>query len=236
MENLVTQDVIDTQVIDKNDYMVGDQDFADNCEKIPVIILLDTSYSMDGQPIKDLKKGTEYFIKEINELKDTSKSIDLSVVTYNQKIVQDISFRPVDKYNLPEFIASGGTNTTKAVRYALDKAEDRKLFYKNDGQGYKQPWIVLMSDGFGGDVTQISEEVRRLRENQKLTFFSIGIGKNAPLGDMAKFGTVISVEETKNISKFFQWLSQSLDCVTQAAAGQAVAIEKPDDLYMKIVA
>lgn len=229
-------ETIDTQVIDTNDYIFGEQDFASNVDRVSVIIVLDASYSMIGDPIQHLSTAAANFIEEVKNISDTSKYIDISFIIYNDGIVYDGEFEPVHDCKLPRLVASGGTNTAQAIKLALDKAEDRKVYYKKEGYGYKQPWIVHISDGYGGDVDDVARKALTLQENGKLTFFSIGIGNSAPLSDMKKFGHVFKLEDTKHISKAFEWLSQSLGVISNSTQGQKVNLPAPDQLYLQVIA
>lgn len=218
------------------DYILGDQDFEENVQKVPVIILCDVSSSMHGAAIRALAEGAKNFIEEVKKSPEAHKSVDLSFICYNHAIVSESNFCSVDEFKMPNFNASGGTNTSNALYLALDKVKARKAHHRSKGNGIKQPWIVLISDGYGGNITQVAEEIRLMKENRKLTFFSLGIGKNAPLGDMAKFGPVIGLAESTHIGKFFEWLSGSLESVSSGAVGENVNLKKPDSLYMQITA
>jgi len=226
--------VMDAEIVE--DYMLGDQDFEENLQKVPVTIAFDVSGSMSGAAIRALEQGAQNFIEALKNSPEAHKSVELSFICYNHTIVSESEFCSVDEFKMPSFNASGGTNTSDALHLALNKVKDRKAYHKSQGSGIKQPWIVLISDGYGGDVTKVAEEIRLMRENRKLTFFSLGIGKDAPLGDMAKFGHVISLEESKHIGKFFEWLSASLESVSGAAVGGDVNIKNPDSLYLKLTA
>jgi uncharacterized protein YegL len=229
-------EVIDAQVIDTNDYVFGEQDFASNVDRVPIIIALDISYSMKNKPILQLSTAAANFLEEVKNISDTSKYMDICFITYNDEIVHDGEFASVRECKVPNLVASGGTNTSKAIRLALDKAENIKSYYKKEGYGYKQPWIVHISDGYGGEVEEVAKEVRTLQENDKLTFFSIGIGSSAPLTDMKKFGHVFKLEDTNHISKAFEWLSQSLAVIGNSRTGQKVNIPAPEQLYLQVIA
>lgn len=225
---------VDAEIVE--DYMLGDQAFEDNVQKVPVQIALDVSGSMSGVAIKHLEQGLNYFWEALKNTPDALKSVELSVICYNHEIVSESNFCSVADFKVPSLNASGGTNTSAALNRALENVKNRKAYHKSEGNGLKQPWIVLISDGYGGDVTAVAEEIRLLKENRKLTFFSVGIGSDAPLGDMAKFGHVISLEESKNIGKFFEWLSASLDSVSGAVAGDGTNVTNPTNTYMKLIA
>ncbi|MGI0483604.1 vWA domain-containing protein [Geminocystis sp. CENA526] len=71
---------------------VGLPEFADNPEnRCPVILLLDTSGSMAGEPMKELNEGIRAFKEDV--LKDTQAtlSVEISIITFGEtvNVIQD---------------------------------------------------------------------------------------------------------------------------------------------------
>lgn len=80
---------------------VGLPEFAENPEnRCPVILLLDTSASMAGQPIQELNRGMGLFKEDL--LKDTQASLsaEVAIVSFGPvKLLQD--FVTVDSFIPP---------------------------------------------------------------------------------------------------------------------------------------
>ena len=86
-------------------------EFAENPEpRCPCVLLLDTSGSMQGAPIKALNEGLRTFQEDL--VRDTLavKRVEVAVVTFNNevRVVQD--FVTVDQFQPPTLVAEGLTS------------------------------------------------------------------------------------------------------------------------------
>jgi uncharacterized protein YegL len=51
-------------------------------KSIPVVLLLDTSYSMSGEPIQKLNQAVEAMVKEFKKAETMETFIKLSIITF----------------------------------------------------------------------------------------------------------------------------------------------------------
>jgi uncharacterized protein YegL len=71
---------------------VGKPEFVDNPEpRCPVVLLLDTSGSMQGEPIKALNKGIEIFNESVRRDSLSSLRVEVAIITFGEtfQLVQD---------------------------------------------------------------------------------------------------------------------------------------------------
>ena len=62
---------------------VGLPEFVENPEnRCPVILLLDTSGSMSGQPIQELNRGLAAFKEDVMKDAQASLSVEVAIVTF----------------------------------------------------------------------------------------------------------------------------------------------------------
>ena len=72
---------------------IPEPEFVDNPEnRCPVILLLDTSYSMSGEAITELNQGVKIFQASVKEDELASLRVEIAVITFNSEIevVQDL--------------------------------------------------------------------------------------------------------------------------------------------------
>ena len=125
---------------------VGLPEFAANPEnRVPVILLLDTSGSMSSQPIEELNRGIAAFGEDILRDTQAALSVEVAIVTFGPvQLIQD--FVTIDNFRLPTLQVSGTTPMGEAIECTLDLLKDRKATYKANGIQYYRPWAFLITD------------------------------------------------------------------------------------------
>lgn len=200
--------------------------------RVPVCLCLDTSGSMDGQPIEELNEGVHLFYEAIKEDETALYSAEISIVTFggNAECIKDFSSLEIQP-EAPKLSAYGMTPMGEAVNMALDLLEKRKEEYKDKGVDYYQPWLVLMTDGEpNGDAEELSKAINRtanLVNQKKLTVFPIGIGKDADMEVLAKFSPKRSPLKLQGLKfkEFFAWLSKSVSKTSQSTPGETIKLD-----------
>ena len=210
-----------------NEMILREYELIENpTTRLPVIFCLDTSSSMSGAPISELNKGVEIFVEAIKQDEIARYSVELSIVTFDSEVNCVVDFANIEHQNVPHVYASGSTSMGEGVLKALELLQKRKNEYSSTGVDYYQPWLVLMSDGYPtDDVSLAIEEVRRLKENKKLTLFPVAIGDYADMDTLKQFSTlknnmVLKVKNAAYFREFFEWLSQSVSVVSQSIPGE----------------
>jgi uncharacterized protein YegL len=189
-------------------------------------LVLDTSSSMDGEPIRELNAALAQFIAELRADDFASYAIELCVVTFGSEIREQLPFTPAYQVDVnPQLTADGATPMGEAVSRAVRMLEARKTEYKRQGVSYYQPWLVLMSDGAPtDDWHQAAEQLRGLAASKKLVSLPVGIG-GADLRVLGEFSNRPAKPLTGlKFREFFVWLSQSMARVSQSTPGTAVKL------------
>ena len=128
---------------------------ASSAAVTPICIVVDVSLSMTlykdrlGKSRMDrLKEGIDEFFAEIRNDARLSDSVEVAVVTFNDKAELIQPFATIDNLGEIQFPKPRGTgDTPKGVELALRVLKQEKGFLDGQGKSYNQPWIVIMSDG-----------------------------------------------------------------------------------------
>jgi uncharacterized protein YegL len=206
---------------------VGLPEFVENPEnRCPVVLLLDTSGSMSGEPIQELNTGLSAFKEHVLKDFHASLSVEVAIVTFGPvRLIQD--FVTIDHFTPPKLEADGGTPMGQAIEYALDLVENRKQIYKDNGILYYRPWVFLITDGAPTDYWQnAARRVREEEEQRRILFLTVAVqgAYMNKLREIAPPGRPPVMLNGLDFRSLFVWLSTSMKRVSSAKVGEAVAL------------
>lgn len=205
-------------------------EFAENPEpRCPCILLLDTSGSMSGEPIKALNEGLQTFKNDLTKNELAQKRVEVAVIAFDSEVKVVEHFTTADQFEVPILTAQGLTHMGVAINQALDLLAERKSEYQDNGVAYYRPWIFLITDGSpqGETPEAIEKAVERLKEEEnkrRVAFFAVGVEG----ADMDSLRTIVVREPVKlnglNFTEMFIWLSNSMQRVSQSRPGEQVPL------------
>lgn len=206
----------------------GTSDFAENPEpRCPCVLLLDTSTSMNGEPIRQLNEGLIGYKDELAADSLAAKRVEVAIVTFGPvQTVQE--FATAEQFHPPTLAANGDTPMGSGITHAIDLVATRKATYRSNGIAFYRPWIFLITDGAPTD--QWREAAARVKEGESakaFSFFAVGVeGANFEILQQ------ISVREPLHLKglrfrDLFQWLSNSQKSVSRSTPGDSVPIPNP---------
>ncbi|MGH2523145.1 MAG: vWA domain-containing protein [Anaerolineales bacterium] len=213
-------------------------EFADNPEpRCPVVLLLDTSGSMQGMPIRELNEGLQAFKEAVQADRLAALRVEVAIVTFGgtAKAIAvhgsagaTAAFDPrqpfvtVDNFEPPILLASGDTPMGAAVRHGLQLLRERKEVYKQNSIDYFRPWMFLITDGHPTDEWQSAAQQLRDEEARKgVLFFGVGV-EGADMQILSQFSAQRAPLRLKGLAfgELFQWLSKSLSVVAHSKPGE----------------
>jgi uncharacterized protein YegL len=216
--------------------------FADNPEpRCAVVLLLDTSGSMDGRPIRELNAGLQEFARALGEDTLASLRVEVALVTFGGKVRcldvgpangqeipfdADQAFVTADGFRPPMLGAGGDTPMGEAARRGLALLRARKDIYKANGIDYFRPWLFLLSDGYptDRDWEQAAQAARDEEARRGVSVYAVGVEG----ADLAKLGRFSGRQPLRlkglAFRELFQWLSSSLSAVSQSKPGEQVPL------------
>jgi len=173
---------------------------------IACLLLLDSSESMSGEPIEELNAALNKFKLGVFQDKTTRDVLDIAIVEFNDNpnVIQE--FLPFESMKPVNLSAGGGTNMEPAISLAIDMVKERLKFYQKTRTKPFKPWIIMVSDGFGGSVDNIASTIRDMEEKQMLKFFSLGVEGYDPKVLHQLSGEKVTSLKGFDFTDLFSWI------------------------------
>lgn len=203
---------------DPDTNVFGGEEFAENPQqRCPCVLLLDTSGSMEGDPIAELNKGLRTFKADLVADSLAAKRVEVAIVTFGPTRVVS-PFQTADAFTPPYLTTTGDTPMGQAIMEGIRLVEERKDVYRQHGVPYNRPWIFLITDGAPTDsITNATKILRAGVEEKKFAFFAVGV-QNA---NMKVLGQLSPRPPLKlaglKFRELFQWLSNSLGSASRSS-------------------
>ena len=208
----------------------GTNEFADNPEpRVPCVLVLDVSGSMQGEPIRQLNEGLIVYKDSLSADPLARKRVEVAIVTFGSEVKSVCDFVTADNYNPPTLEPSGYTPMGQAVTLAMEMVENRKTQYKSNGIAYYRPWLFLITDGGPNDPGWEAAAAKAVEGDKAKKFAFFGVGTDgADFGNLQKF-CVREPLKLKGLEfkKLFQWLSSSQQSVSRSTPGDEVPLANP---------
>ena len=147
-----------------------------------VVLLLDTSSSMEGPKINQLNEGLKFFKEDVLKDELARKRLDIAVVNFGSSANSVTNFSSIEEFETPMLVAAGSTPMGGAILKAINLVEQRKKDYKDVGVDYFRPWIFMITDGGPTDMSpgdsmwnEVIKKVNDGENSDNFLFFTIGV-------------------------------------------------------------
>lgn len=216
--------------------MIPDVALVDNTEqRTPLLLVLDCSGSMAGQPMQLLNDGLALLEQELKSDVIAAKRVRILVIEFGQHDEAVVASNWCDAmdFTAPRLEANGTTPTGHAVELALAEIEQEKQRFRAAGVAYTRPWLFLMSDGEPTDSFQrAAQQARAAEQDNKVAIFPIGVGEQANTEVLGLFSSrgERGVKQLKGLQfrELFLWLSASMQVVSQSRPGAQAQLASTD--------
>lgn len=195
-------------------------------QRVPCVIVMDCSGSMEGAPIAALNEGLKKFEEELKADDKAKRSARIMLIRVGgfkgdpDEVKIIVPFQDAHQFSAPTQEASGTTPLGEAIILALQKIEEEKAYLRAQGLSHHRPWLFVMSDGKpneGPAWTRACTECHRATDERRASIFPIAIDAGNPnelercVAELQKLSPrKVQVMEGVKFSEFFVWLSNSM--------------------------
>ena len=204
-------------------------EFAENPEpRVPCVLIVDTSTSMQGPRVDELNKGLQSYRDELVGDPLAAKRVEVGIVTFGGRVTRLVEFTSAKDFVPPKLNVIGGTPMGEAISTALDMIEERKASYREHGIAYYRPWAFLITDGEPNDHWKaVVSRVHEGERQKSFCFFAVGVeGANMQILQEISVRKPLWLQGTK-FRELFSWLSNSQQTVSRSSPGDEVPLEDP---------
>jgi len=178
-----------------------------NDQKCAVVFLLDTSGSMDGAPIDELNAALSKLKEDILCDPLLANRLEIGIVAFDDEGRIE---RPIDLISgdssFPVLTTGGLTNLVSGMNIAMSMVEERKSFYKANGEQYYRPFIVLITDGAptntSDEIDALDAQIQSKSDEKRFVFLPFGTD-GADMQLLAKLAVQTADERLKGIGKSY---------------------------------
>lgn len=198
------------------------------------VLLLDTSRSMRGAPLRALEQGLAAYREHLANDPEAKLIVETCVVTFSDEAKVLHPFSSVDSLPAIELAAGGWTSMGAALDLGIRQIEERKAFYKEEGVDYYRPFLVLITDGAPTDLKgpRFEEMAAKLQAGARdkkyiPLLFGTGNANFAKLKALGGESAVVAGIDGARFGEFFTWLSKSVSGLKDSKPGDKVAFQDP---------
>ena len=213
-----------------NDAYNLDSTFAVDFEpRCPIMLLIDVSNSMEGEPQAQLQAGLQAFANYLQEDTLSKRRVEVGVITFGDTYLEAYPFVQALDWEPPQLTLRGTTPMGEALRAGLSALEQRTQEYLSEGRVFYRPWLFLITDGAPTDEwLSAAQQIKAAEQSRKINFYAVGVNE----ADMDILNSLSSRSPRKlaglNFGNLFKWVSQGLIAVSHSGTGDNPKMPKDD--------
>lgn len=208
--------------------------------RLPIYLVLDTSYSMEGEPINAVQQGMDLLVSDLQTDPMALETTWLSVITFDTDAKQIIPLTPLDEFNSPDLSCNGVTSLGAALELVMDTVKTEVRKQSSSQKGDWKPLIFLMTDGEPTDRWEAAAD--KLKKAKLGNIIACGAGPDSNENTLKKITEiVVKLQDCSEgtLKAFFAWVTASIKTTTSSIGTNGddaiILPEPPKDAGIVIV-
>lgn len=183
--------------------------------RLPVYLLLDTSGSMNGEPIAAVNNGLRALKSSLLHDPQALDSVHLSVITFDREAKVILPLTALESADIPELQPpqSGPTHLGEGLELVRRSYQGDVVVGTSERKGDWAPFLFVMTDGGASDRQKFLEEVPRITSLGFQSRIGCLAGHAAKADDLTLFCDPVLHLDTMDAHSFlslFQWVSSAI--------------------------
>jgi uncharacterized protein YegL len=179
--------------------------------KLPVYLLLDTSGSMNGEPIEAVKNGVQVMISSLRQNPQAIETAYISIITFDNEARQLVPLTDLASFQMVDLKATGTTALGSALKLLSTRMDEEVARTTPEQKGDWKPLVFIMTDGVPTDDWQSG--MVEFRKRKTALTVACAAGSKADTSALKQItDNVVSLDtaDAHTISRFFTWVSASI--------------------------
>ncbi|MCW3093030.1 MAG: hypothetical protein JWP81_4099 [Ferruginibacter sp.] len=199
--------------------------------RLPVYLLLDTSGSMNGEPIEAVKNGVQVMISSLRQDPQAIETAFISVITFGSTATQLIPLTDLASFQMVDLTAGGTTSLGAALSMVANKIDSEVAKTTNDQKGDWKPLVFIMTDGIPTDNWQQGLDEFKKRKTAYTVACAAGNGADTKILKQITDNVVsLDTANSQGISKFFAWVTASIGVTSTRIEDSGKEVKGLDEL------
>lgn len=183
--------------------------------RLPVYLLIDTSGSMQGEPIASVNVGLETMVSTLRNDPFALESVHLCIITFDRTVNCILPLTALEDVQLPEIVTpeSGPTHTGAALQLLCERVDQEVRLSTPERKGDWMPLLFLMTDGKPSDTKLYNDMISEVKKRHFVSIVACAAGmyaKTDPLLQLTDHVYSLDTVDSAVFTQFFKWVSSSI--------------------------